>query len=175
MIPSIVDKMLRTSFCLYFANACFIGYVQTFYDKLQERLDIHDYHKLIEAFNEFDEVKNTAIELYNRVSTIFGNKYQDLAEEFLTFLTLAQAKSVGKLVPYLLLSNMSLFLHKLEIYFKEQPAHIKKIYKSLSELSEGVDVTMEKIKSVILPLLKGHNLLIEWFLQVFPCEKPPDK
>ena len=170
-----MDKIWRMPVFFYFENACFIGYVQTFYDKLQERLDIHDYHKLIEVFNEFDEMKNTAIELYGKVSTIFGNKYQDLSEEFLIFLTLAQAKSVGKLVPYLLLSNMSLFLHKLEIYFKEQPAHIKKIYKSLSELSESVGVTMEKIKSVILPLLKGHNLLIEWFLQIFPCEKPPDR
>ncbi|KAI4468576.1 yy1 associated protein-related [Holotrichia oblita] len=68
---------------------------------------------------------------------------------------------------------MSLFLRKLEMYFKGQPFQVKKIYRSVTELTDCVDVTMDRVKSTILPLLKGNKLLIDWFLQIFPCETPP--
>lgn len=36
------------------------------------------------------------------------------------------------------------------------------------------DMTMAAIKQRFLPLLKGNPLLIEWFLQLFPTEHPPE-
>lgn len=48
----------------------------------------------------------------------------------------------------------------------------------LKELSVDPDVTIERIRSKILPLLKGNQLLIDWFLQcVGPdkCESSKDE
>lgn len=150
-------------------------FVQAFYDKVRDQLDLPDYHKFIEILNDFDEEKHTAQELYKNVVAILENKYPDIAEEFLAFLTTAQAKSLGKLVPHFMLGNMSFFLRRLEMYFKEQPSQVKKIYHALAELSEVNDITMEQVKSTILPLLKGNALIIDWFLQFFPSEKPSQK
>ncbi|KAI4468523.1 yy1 associated protein-related [Holotrichia oblita] len=148
-------------------------YVQAFYDKLQERLDIHEYHRLIEILNNFEENRDSVVDLYKSVNDILSPKYSDLTDEFLSFLTSSQAKAVGKLVPHIMINNMSLFLRKLEMYFKGQPFQVKKIYRSVTELTDCVDVTMDRVKSTILPLLKGNKLLIDWFLQIFPCETPP--
>lgn len=147
-------------------------FVQSFYDKVRDQLELSDYHKFMEILNDFDEEKNTAQELYKNVVAILDNKYPDIAHEFITFLTTAQAKSLGKLVPHFMLGNMSFFLRRLEMYFKEQPSQVKKIYHALAELSEIKDITMEQVKSTILPLLKGNTLIIDWFLQFFPSEKP---
>lgn len=151
------------------------GYAQAYFDKARERLDSQDYHMLLEILNNFTERTNNISHLYKQVEAILGEKHQDLMEEFLTFLTPAQAKDVGKLIPYYMLSNMSLFLRKLEIYFKEQPAQLRKIYRSLTDLSTCMNVTMDHVKNTILPLLKGNTLLTDWFLQIFPCEPPPQR
>lgn len=152
-----------------------IGYVQAFYDKLQERLDIHEYHRLIEILNNFEENHDSVVDLYKSVNDILSPKYADLTDEFLSFLTSSQAKAVGKLVPHIMINNMSLFLRKLEMYFKGQPFQVKKIYRSVTELADCVDITMDRVKSTILPLLKGNKLLIDWFLQIFPCESPTQR
>lgn len=115
------------------------------------------------------------MDLYKNVTDILSPKYPDLTDEFLSFLTSSQAKAVGKLVPHIMINNMSLFLRKLEMYFKGQPFQVKKIYRSITELADCVDVTMERVKSTILPLLKGNKLLINWFLQIFPCEQPTQR
>lgn len=151
------------------------SYVQAFYDKVQERLELHEYHRFMEILNVFDEKTGKATDLFLQVNKIFSPKYPELADEFLTFLTPVQAKSVGKLKPHFMLKNMSLFLQKLEIYFKDQPSQLRKIYRNLTELACCVDVTMDLVKNSILPLLKGNSLLTDWFLQIFPSEKPPER
>ncbi|KRT82144.1 hypothetical protein AMK59_3771 [Oryctes borbonicus] len=148
-------------------------YVQAFYDKLQERLDIHEYHRLIDILSNFEENRDSVVDLYKNVNDILSPKYADLTDEFLSFLTSSQAKAVGKFVPHIMINNMSLFLRKLEMYFKGQPFQVRKIYRSITELADCLDVTMDRVKSTILPLLKGNKLLIDWFLQIFPCEQPP--
>lgn len=48
----------------------------------------------------------------------------------------------------------------------------------LKELSEESDVTVERIRTRILPLLKGNQLLIDWFLQCIgpdKCENSKDE
>lgn len=42
---------------------------------------------------------------------------------------------------------------------------IRKILACLKELADEEDIKMEKIRSKVLPLLKGNQLLIDWFLQ----------
>lgn len=149
-------------------------YTQAYYDKVREQLDVDDYHKFMEILNNHDENNDSTVDLYKKIEAIFNSKHPDLRDEFLMFLTPLEAQSVGKLIPYFILRNMSLFLRKLEIYFKDQPSQVKKIYRSIGELTTCVDVTMERVKTTILPLLKGNKLLTDWFLQIFPSESPPD-
>lgn len=147
-------------------------FVRAFFDKVQERLDVADNNKFMQLLCDF-EMDHSPLELVKNINAIL-TKYPELCEEFLAFLTPNQAHLLGKFVPYFMLTNMTLFLRKLEIYFKDQPSQVKKIYKSLEQLSECLNLTMEKIKTTILPLLKGNALLMEWFLQLFPTEKPPN-
>lgn len=129
----------------------------------------------MEILNNYNDKPNSVSELYKQMEMIIGPNNDDLMEEFLTFLTPAQAKDLGKLIPYYMLNNMSLFLRKLEIHFKEQPAQLRKIYRSLTDLCACMNVSMDKVKNTILPLLRGNSLLTDWFLQIFPCEPPPPR
>lgn len=153
------------------------NYAAAYFSKVQERLENEfpcDYQKFLSLLNDYDE--STPIsDLYMKVESVLNPKHKDLSEEFLTFLTPEQARQIGKLVPHFLMSNMSLFLRKLEIYFSNQPAQLKKIFNSLLELSNMPNIKMNNVKSMILPLLKGNHLLIDWFLQMFPSEPPPER
>lgn len=149
-------------------------YAQAYYDKLREHLDVDDYHKIMEIFNGH-EYTDSNVELYKKIEAVLHPKYSELLNEFLEFLSPAEAKAVGKLTQFYLMRNMSTFLRKLEVYFKDQPTHVKKIYRTLTEISSCNDLTMEKMKSTMLPLLKGNKLLTDWFLQIFPTERPPER
>lgn len=133
-----------------------------------------DYHKIMEVFNDH-EYTGSNVELYKKIEAILHPKHSDLLHEFLEFLTPTEAKTIGKLTQYYIMKNMSTFLRKLEIYFKDQPAHVKRIYRTLTDIANCSDLTMEKIRSTMLPLLKGNKLLCDWFLQIFPCERPPER
>ncbi|KAK9880592.1 hypothetical protein WA026_011832 [Henosepilachna vigintioctopunctata] len=68
---------------------------------------------------------------------------------------------------------MAKFLRNLEVYFKDQPSQLRKIHKSLLEMQQTSNITLEKVKTVILPLLRGNPLLCDGFLQIFLEESPP--
>lgn len=82
------------------------------------------------------------------------------------------ATEVGKFFERFVLNNMSNLLTKLNHYFNKQPSHLKKVYACLNELSNEQDLTMERLKAKVLPLLKSNQLLTDWFLEMF--EKPID-
>ncbi|XP_060537250.1 uncharacterized protein LOC132708723 isoform X2 [Cylas formicarius] len=142
-----------------------------YYDKLRETLDLEDYHKILQILNEFKN--GDAVDLYRKVEPILQPKYMELAEEFLLFLKEKEAALVGQLIPWFTVTTRVKFLRKLEIYFKEQPAQLKKIYNMLTELSESENLDMETIKRSLLPLLKGNGILTDLFLQNFVEERPP--
>lgn len=48
---------------------------------------------------------------------------------------------------------------------------IKKIYAALNECANDPDITMEKLKQKIIPLLKSNRILIDWFTQLFEKDK----
>lgn len=108
------------------------------------------------------------------METLFLPDYPELAEAFLAFLQPHQAAEVGKFYEHFIENNMRTFINKLNIYFNKQPAQIRKILTTLSELSDDPNVTIEKIKQKVLPLLKGNQFLTDWFLETFPSEKVPD-
>lgn len=122
----------------------------------------------------FDENSGQFLDLYKSVQSVLFPTYKELSEEFLLFLTEIQAQKVGQLMPYFIMKDMNRFMKKLQIYFKDQPSQMKKIIKCFSDLTENPDITMETIKTNVLPLFKGNAALTDWFLQIFPCERPPN-
>ncbi|KAJ8945210.1 hypothetical protein NQ314_009279 [Rhamnusium bicolor] len=144
-----------------------------YYDKMRETLEMEDYHKIMQILNDHEE--GDAVDLYKKVEKVLSPKYQELADEFLLFLREKEAAAVGQLVPWIRMNNRSKFLRKLEIYFKDQPVQLRKIYKCLTELSQTVDVSMEKIKSTLLPMFRGNAVLSDLFLQNFLDEEPPPR
>ncbi|VEN34224.1 unnamed protein product [Callosobruchus maculatus] len=141
-----------------------------YYDKMRETLEMDDYHKIMQILNEHEA---DAVDLYHKVIKILRPKYEELAEEFLLFLREKEAAAVNELVPWIRMNNRSKFLRKLETYFKDQPAKLKKIYSLLVELSSTVDVSMEMVKTKLMPFFKGNAILSDLFLLNFLSEKPP--
>lgn len=66
---------------------------------------------------------------------------------------------------HFLYTNMSKFINRLNIFYQKQPAQMRKVLACLKELAEDEDIKMEKIRNKIVPLLKGNQLLVDWFLQ----------
>lgn len=54
---------------------------------------------------------------------------------------------------------------------------MKKVYSVLNDLSNEEDLTMDRLKAKVIPLLKGNQLLIDWFMELFgsPIESLPSE
>ncbi|CAH0551760.1 unnamed protein product [Brassicogethes aeneus] len=146
-------------------------FAMAYYDKLRESLELEHYHQIMQILN--DHETGDAVDLYKKVEKLLRPKYSDLADEFLLFLRDREAAAVGQLIPWIQMNTRSKFLKKLELFFKDQPAQLRKIFKCLTELSESVDVSMEKVKTTLIPMLKGNTVLVDLFLQNFMSEAPP--
>ncbi|XP_055704869.1 uncharacterized protein LOC129802795 isoform X2 [Phlebotomus papatasi] len=131
------------------------------------------FERFLTILNTFKPGKDEVADLYYKLEDLFLPEYPELAELFLTFLLPGHAAQVGKFFEHFILTNMQTLLTKINIYFAKQPNQLKKIYASLSELTREEGLTMDKIKAKFLPLLKGNQLLTDWFLQLFPNERPP--
>lgn len=147
-----------------------IDFALAYYDKMREVLQLDDYHKMMQVLNEHE---GDAVELYRKIEPILKDNYQQLCDEFLLFLREKEAAAIGKLIPWIHMTVRSKFLRKLETYFKNQPIQLRRIYKSITELSQMPDVSMEKIKASLIPMLKGNSTLIDLLVQNFMCESPP--
>uniref|UniRef100_A0A182PTC6 Uncharacterized protein n=1 Tax=Anopheles epiroticus TaxID=199890 RepID=A0A182PTC6_9DIPT len=153
-------------------------YAFNYYEKVEETLLSSGRADLLERFEQilrnFDETQDRVAVLYYQIEDLLGESFPQLVDTFLTFLLPGQAAEVGKFMEHFILTNMGDFLEKLNVFFAKQPSQIKKVYACLNELSNEEDVTMEQVKLKVLPLLKGSTLLTEWFLQLFPGERPPE-
>ncbi|KFB38133.1 AGAP004473-PA-like protein [Anopheles sinensis] len=149
-----------------------------YYEKVEETLLAAGRSDLLERFEEvvkrFNELEDSAPQLYYTVEDLLGESFPELVDMFLTFLLPGQAAEVGRFFEHFILTNMNDFLEKLNIFFAKQPSQIKKVHACLNELSNEPNVTIEQVKLKVLPLLKGSTLLTEWFLQLFPTERPPE-
>lgn len=154
------------------------NYAYNFFEKVEETLLSDNKHAMYDNFldilQSFNPTEDRVPDLYAKIENLLIMDYPELVDLFLTFLLPGQAAEVGRFFEHFILTNSNDFLTKLNIYFAKQPAQIRKIYSCLNDLSNEQDVTMEQIKTRILPLLKGNPLLIEWFLQLFPTENPPE-
>ncbi|XP_017049833.1 uncharacterized protein LOC108093948 [Drosophila ficusphila] len=150
-----------------------------FYDKVEEALlnadRIEDCRKFNSLLQNFDPRQEKVSSLYLKVEQILLPDHPELAEVFLNFLLPAEAAEIGKFFEHFMISNATNFINKLNIYFSKQPAQIRKIYACLSELAELPNVSMKKVENKIMPLLKGNQFLVDWFVQQFPQGKPPKR
>lgn len=105
---------------------------------------------------------------------LFLPDHRELLEVFLSMLLPGHAAQLGKFFEHSVLANMQTLIAKLRIYFDKQPNQWKKIMNVLNELDAEQGVSMATIKQRFLPLLKGNPLLIDWFMQLFPTERPPE-
>ncbi|XP_030383258.1 uncharacterized protein LOC115630741 [Scaptodrosophila lebanonensis] len=154
-------------------------FAYNFYEKVEEALltanRVEDCQKFNQLLQSFDPRHDKVAELYLKVEKLLLPDNPELAEVFLNFLLPAEAAELGKFFEYFMITNATNFINKLNIYFCKQPAQIRKIYACLSELAELPSVSMKKVESKILPLLKGNQFLCDWFMQQFPQAKPPER
>uniref|UniRef100_A0A034WK91 GON-4-like protein n=2 Tax=Bactrocera dorsalis TaxID=27457 RepID=A0A034WK91_BACDO len=154
-------------------------YALNFYEKVEEALKASNRSEGCKKFNHilktFDPRRDKVADLYYKLEQLFLPEHPELAQVFLTFLLPSEAVEIGKFFEHFMINNMTTFINKLNIYFNKQPAQIRKIYNCLAELAEDPEVTMKKVETKILPLLKGNQFLIDWFLQQFTEAKPPER
>ncbi|XP_022189621.2 GON-4-like protein [Nilaparvata lugens] len=150
-----------------------LTFAQAYLVKASEQLEPHVYTRFVKTLSEFEASRGDSMaELYRNVNDILKNT-PDLEQEFLAFLLPEQAMEVGRFIDHLCVVSMRDFFRKLEVCFAKQPHQMRKIYETLSRLSEQTDVTLEQVKTAVVPLLKGNAILIDCFLQLFPSERPP--
>ncbi|XP_023301038.2 uncharacterized protein LOC111683217 [Lucilia cuprina] len=154
-------------------------YAFNFYEKVEEAFKasnkLEDCKKFNAILKAFDPKKDKVSDLYYKLEKLFLPDHPELAQVFLTFLLPSEAAEIGKFFEHFMINNMTTFINKLNIYFNKQPAQIRKIYNCLNDLAEDPDVTMKKVESKIIPLLKGNQFLIDWFMQQFPQNTPPER
>ncbi|XP_053966533.1 uncharacterized protein LOC128868456 [Anastrepha ludens] len=154
-------------------------YAFNFYEKVEETFKASNRPEDCKKFNHilktFDPRRDKVSDLYYKLEGLFLPEYPELAQVFLTFLLPSEAADIGKFFEHFMINNMTTFINKLNIYFNKQPAQIRKIYNCLTELAEDPEVTIKKVESKILPLLKGNQFLIDWFLQQFSEAQPPER
>ncbi|XP_059607569.1 uncharacterized protein LOC132255513 [Phlebotomus argentipes] len=131
------------------------------------------FERFLVILNTFKPGRDEVADLYYRLEDLFLPDHPELAELFLTLLLPGHAAQLGKFFEHFMLTNMQTLLMRINTYFAKQPHQLKKIYACLNELSREEGLTMDKIKARFLPLLKGNQLLTDWFLQLFPNERPP--
>ncbi|XP_053983805.1 GON-4-like protein [Hylaeus volcanicus] len=114
-----------------------------------------------------------AINLYQDVCEKL-REYPDLRTDFLLFLKPHQAAMIDKTMEYIMLQKMSEFINVAQIYFAKQPSRIAKMMQAITQLSSDPQTTLEHVHTTMGPILKGHPLVMDLFLQVLPTAKPPE-
>ncbi|XP_076751273.1 gon-4 like protein muscle wasted [Xylocopa sonorina] len=113
------------------------------------------------------------IDLYRDVCDKL-REYPELCTDFLLFLKPHQAAMMDKSVEYIMLQKMSEFINVVQIYFAKQPSRIAKMMQAITQLSSDPQTTLEQVHATMGPILKGHPLVMDLFLQILPTAKPPE-
>ncbi|XP_076177842.1 gon-4 like protein muscle wasted isoform X2 [Ptiloglossa arizonensis] len=114
-----------------------------------------------------------AINLYQDVCEKL-HEYPELCTAFLLFLKPHQAAMMDKTMEYIMLQKMSEFINVAQIYFAKQPSRIAKMMQAITQLSSDPQTTLEHVHTTMGPILKGHPLVMDLFLQILPTAKPPE-
>lgn len=114
-----------------------------------------------------------AVNLYRDVCEKL-HEYPELCTDFLLFLKPHQAAMIDRSMEYIMLQKMSEFINVAQIYFAKQPSRIAKMMQAITQLSSDPQTTLEHVHATMGPILKGHPLIMDLFLQILPAAKPPD-
>nr|XP_031842040.1 GON-4-like protein [Nomia melanderi] len=114
-----------------------------------------------------------AIHLYQDVCEKL-HEYPELCTDFLLFLKPHQAALMDKSVEYIMLRKISEFINVAQIYFAKQPSRIAKMMQAITQLSSDPQTVLEHVHATMGPILKGHPLVMDLFLQILPTAKPPE-
>ncbi|CAG0915490.1 unnamed protein product [Notodromas monacha] len=155
--------------------------VYQFLFKLHETLSQdgkdHVYSQFYKIMLEFDDAAPLVdrIKFFHRVET-FLDGYPDLVSEFLTFVGADVAFALDRYEEYSYAQTMREFLRCLEVHFAQQPQHVQKITKAITQLSSGETdlVTKQNVRSIVQPLLRGNPHLLDLFTSLLRCEQPPE-
>lgn len=175
------------------------SYIQKLYDALKCEPDLlksvlklfSDYRDKFDGANQADTDGNSSagsepmdinsldadlmsIELYKSMCEKLL-RYPALSSEFLLFLTPYQAACIGKYPEYAMLTRAFDFVNIVQIYFAKQPSRLAKLTQAMMDMVSDPCVTLESAQTIMTPVLKGHPLIMDMFLQILPSGKPPDR
>ncbi|XP_014608168.1 PREDICTED: uncharacterized protein LOC106788938 [Polistes canadensis] len=146
-------------------------------DELEHELSLSKSSESSEMQEMIEKNKITrdtlAINLYKNIYDKLRG-FPELCSDLLLFLKPHQAALIDKSIEYIMLQKMSEFLNVIQIYFTKQPSRVAKIMQAITQLSSDPNITLENVHNVMTPLLKGHPLVMDLFLQTLPSGKPPE-
>ncbi|KAL7301271.1 hypothetical protein TKK_0006010 [Trichogramma kaykai] len=100
--------------------------------------------------------------------------YPELCSDFLLFLSPQQAAQIDKSVEYIMMQKMRNFISIAQMYFVKQPSRISKLMQAINQLAVDPNINLEMAQSIMGTALKGHDLIMDLFLQCLPTGKPPE-
>ncbi|XP_024937554.1 GON-4-like protein [Cephus cinctus] len=140
-------------------------------DKRTTALSLHDGKETAEGTMNTKDM--LAINLYKDVCEKLQD-YPEMCTDFLLFLKPHQAAMIGKSVEHTMLQKMREFINVAQTYFAKQPSRLSKVMQAITQLASDPYVTLKKAHAIMGPVLKGHSLVMDMFLQVLPSGKPPE-
>ncbi|XP_014218388.1 uncharacterized protein LOC106646780 [Copidosoma floridanum] len=100
--------------------------------------------------------------------------HPDLCSEFVLFLKPHQAVMINKAAEYLMLMTVSDFFLITQNYFSKQPSRIAKIMQALTQMASDPHINVGTLLNTTNSVFKGHPMIIDMFLHLFPKLKPPE-
>uniref|UniRef100_A0A0C9QDZ6 GON4L protein n=1 Tax=Fopius arisanus TaxID=64838 RepID=A0A0C9QDZ6_9HYME len=132
-----------------------------------------DYSDKVEGGMSQSLQDKLAIDFYNRISEALKD-YPELSSDFLSFLKPHQAVMVGQFKEHTMAKKMAEFMNVAQVYFAKQPARMTRLMRAITQLAAEPSPSLESVHSVMDPVLKGHPLPMNMFLQCIPSGKPPE-
>lgn len=95
--------------------------VRSYYARVQQRFSskpmvpTKKFLQFQTILRDFDPSKETPIDLYKKIETLFGPEHKDMVEDFLLFLRPGQAAMVGRFMDRFALVQMTSFIDLLHV------------------------------------------------------------
>ncbi|XP_063990930.1 GON-4-like protein isoform X2 [Diachasmimorpha longicaudata] len=134
-----------------------------------------DYSEKMEGAKQMTEdlQDKLAIDFYRGVCSALAD-YPELSSDFVSFLKPHQAVMMDKFKEHTMSKKMAEFMNVAQVYFAKQPARMTRLMQAITQLAAESSPSLEGVHSVMDPVLKGHSLPMDMFLQCIPSGKPPE-
>ncbi|XP_015112073.1 GON-4-like protein isoform X2 [Diachasma alloeum] len=134
-----------------------------------------DYSEKIEGAKQRpqDLQDKVAVDFYRGVCNALKD-YPELASDFVSFLKPHQAVIVDQFKEHTMSKKMAEFMNVAQVYFAKQPARMTRLMQAITQLAAEPSPSLEGVHAVMDPVLKGHSLPMDMFLQCIPSGRPPE-